>query len=158
MTIFFYLYTVPEIIWQNKSSQKNSTIIIFQSSQSFLGSNDFFYPLFMGILKIQNCLKFFQHPGKNSPKSFCALGFFKFSKFWKFSKVYNVPKINEQNKNAQTAEMFSSILKNISQELSRVPNFLRQHGIKFLNFPKLPKHFRSNEKTLNLNSSNLGLN
>jgi hypothetical protein len=69
-----------------------------------------------------------------------------------------VPKINEQNKNAQTAEMFSSILKNISQELSRVPNFLRQHGIKFLNFPKLLKHFRSNEKTLNLNSSNLGLN
>jgi hypothetical protein len=64
---------------------------------------------------------FFEHPGKNSPKSFQVPKIL--SRMGNFPKLYNVPEINGQNKNAQTAELFSSILKNISQEFSRVPNF-----------------------------------
>jgi hypothetical protein len=71
---------------------------------------------------------------KNCPKSFQASSLFKVAKVLSrnenFSNLYNLPEIFRHNKDSQTAEKISSILKNISQKFSRVPKNFEQHGEK----------------------------
>jgi len=88
----------------------------------------------------QNCLNFLKHPSKLSPKSFGALRFFKFLNFWGETILFSVHtifwKLSSSIQNSQTAKMFLSLLENISQEFSRMPNFFGQHGKQIHKFPQ----------------------
>jgi hypothetical protein len=58
---------------------------------------------------------------------FPSMGFVEFPNFWakmkKISTYIIYPKYIKQNTDSQTNEYFSSILRNVFQEFSRMPNF-----------------------------------
>jgi len=79
-----------------------------------------------------------------------------FEQKWKNFNLYNRPKIYQaKNKDSQPNEYFSSILRNVFQEFSRMPNFkpLKQNLIVSMNVTFLKILSQNNKKILTANQN-----